>query len=73
MTDRADDILTTTGQIATVTITVVCECGDPANYEVECSDDEGFWTAPLEDRYHFCESCECVIDAGLRIRVMAPE
>lgn len=63
------DIPAVQGQVVAVTIIVVCVCGDLTHHEIECTDDDGFWAAPMHDRFHRCESCEQVIDTGLRLTV----
>lgn len=73
MTARPDDIPTVTGQVVAVQIMVVCQCGNRTHHVVDCTDDEGFWTAPMQDRFHLCESCARVIDAGLCLTVRDPE
>ena len=70
---RAEDIPTVIGKVVAVQIMVVCECGNRTHHIVECTDDEGFWTAPMQERFHLCESCERVIDAGSRLTVGDPE
>lgn len=73
MTARANDIPTVTGQVVAVQIMVTCECGDWTHHVVDFTADEGFWTAPMEDRFLLCESCAQVIDAGLCLTVRDPE
>jgi hypothetical protein len=72
LTARDDDIPTVTGQVVAVQIMVVCQCGNLTHHVVDCTDDDGFWTAPMQDRFHLCESCAQVIDAGLKITVNEP-
>jgi len=73
MTARDDDIPTVIGQVVAVQIMVTCECGDRTHQIAECTDDEGYWTPPTQDRFHLCESCNRVIDAGVRLTVTDPE
>lgn len=75
MTPTADqDPRTTTAQIAGVTIQVTCECGEQFCHEIECEqDDFGGWSAAGEDRFILCDTCECLIDAGLQISVGVPQ
>lgn len=73
MTARPDDIPTVTGQVVAVQIMVVCECGEHFCHEIECEEDDfGGWSAAMEERFILCDTCDRLIDAGLRLTVMEP-
>ena len=68
------DPTTAPAQIVAVIIHVTCECGDMTCHEIECEqDDFGGWSAAPEDRFILCDTCDCLIDAGLQVSVGLPE
>ena len=65
---------TVNAQIVWVTMYVSCPCGFRTQHEIDCSQgDDGAWVAPMEERFILCESCDQLIDAGLRLSVGNPE
>lgn len=66
----SDIIPTNPPQIAGVTIHVTCPCGEPLHHEVDCeNDDSGTWSVALHDQFILCETCDTVLDVGLRVTV----
>jgi hypothetical protein len=60
--------------VADVIIFVSCSCGAPDCHEVELEQDEGAgWSVKTEDRYILCETCDQLIDAGMRFTAEVKE
>jgi len=60
-------IITTRAVVSSVTMTLVCECGDNTAHEVDFDTDDFGWVVPVEDRFILCDVCERVIDAGFTL------
>ncbi len=71
---REKDPRAVPAQIADVMIFVTCQCGDLSPHAVACvEDDYGTWAAAPHDRFVLCDTCETLIDTGLRVTVAQPK